>query len=98
MNTFQKQPAEAYTIAIEFLNKLPTGTTVASGTVAGFDIQAGATDNTILASTTATCTTTQARVKVQAGANNKDYKITFTCTLNDSSILEEDILMQVRAL
>lgn len=98
MNTFQKQPAEAYTIAIEFLNKLPTGATVSSGTVSAFDVQAAATDNTVLASTTATTTDTQARVKVQAGTNGKDYKITFAVTLSDSSVLEEDVLMQVRSI
>lgn len=98
MNSFDKQPAESYTIAIEFLGKLPSGASLSSGTVAGYDIQANATDNTVLASTTATISGTQARVKVQAGTTSKDYKITFTCTLSDSSILEEDIIMRVRTI
>jgi hypothetical protein len=55
----------------------------------------GATDNSVLASTTATIVGTQARVKVQSGTTGIDYKITFLVTLSDGSVLEEDVLMQV---
>lgn len=98
MNTFDKQPGETYTIAIEFQDKLPAGTALASGTVSGFDIEAVSADNTILASTTCTISGTQARAKVQAGANGQSYKLTFLITLDDDSILEEDIIMRVRGI
>jgi hypothetical protein len=98
MNNFDKQPAEGYTIAIEFANKLPSGASLSTGTVAAVDVQAAATDNSVLSTTTATISGTQARVKVISGTDGKDYKITFTCALSDTSTLEEDVLMRVRAI
>lgn len=92
---FEKQSAEAYTIAIEFSGKLPSGATLSSGTVTAQNTTTGLTDNTVLGSTTATISGTQAKVKVQAGTNQVTYKITFTLTLSDASILEEDIRMKV---
>lgn len=92
---FEKQSSEAYTIAIEFVGRLPSGASLSSGTVTAQNLSTGATDTTVLASTTATIATTQAKVKVQAGANQTSYKITFTLTLSDASILEEDVTMKV---
>ncbi|BFU90161.1 MAG: hypothetical protein NTAFB01_13480 [Nitrospira sp.] len=95
MEQFEKQPAEAYTIAFEFSGKLPTGANLSSGTVSVVRLDTGATDNTVLASTTATIVGTQARVKVQSGTTGIDYKITFLVTLSNGDVLEEDVLMQV---
>jgi hypothetical protein len=95
MKTFEKQPAEAYTIAFEFAGKLPSGANLSSGTVSAIRMDTGATDNSVLASTTATIVSTQARVKVQSGLTGVDYKITFLMTLSNGDLLEEDILMQV---
>lgn len=97
-NFFEKQPGESYTIEIEFLNRLPSGTSLSSGTVSATDLSTMTTDNTVLASTTATISGTKAKTKVQAGTHGKDYKITFLTTLNDSSVLEEDVEMRVRAI
>lgn len=96
MNSFQKQPAEKRTIAIEYLNELASGVTVSSGTVAAIDL----TDNsdvsaTVLTSTTATISGTQARVQTRAGTNAKNYKITFTTTLSNTDIWEDDVIMKV---
>lgn len=96
---FQKQPGEDYSIAIEFLDKLPTGRTLTSGTVAALDLGTGTSASaTVLASTTATISGTQARVKVQAGTHGKDYKITFLCDLDNGETLEEDVIMKVREI
>jgi hypothetical protein len=93
---FLKQPAESYTIAVEFAGKLPAGATLVIGTVGAVRLDTGATDNSVLASTSATIVGTQARVKVQAGATGVDYKLTFLLTLSSGDLLEEDIAMQVR--
>lgn len=97
-NFFEKQPSESYTIEIEFLNRLPSGTTISSGTVSATDLSTSFFDNSVLASTTATISGTKAKAKVQAGTNGKNYKLTFLTTLSDSSILEEDVEMRVRAI
>lgn len=95
MKTFEKQPSESWTFAVEFVGKLPAGASLASGTVSAIRLDTGATDNSVLASTTATIVGTQARVKVQAGTTGVEYKLTFLVTLSNSDLLEEDVIMQV---
>jgi hypothetical protein len=95
---FLKQPNESYTIAIEFAGQLPAGASLVSGTVSAVRLDTGATDNSVLASTTLTISGTQARVKVQAGTDGVDYRVTSLVTLSTSDVLEEDLLMKVRNL
>lgn len=95
---FTKQPAESFTIAVEFAGKLPSGASLVSGTVSAVRTDTGATDNTVLASTTATIVGTQARVKVQAGTSGIDYQVTFLCTLSNGDVLEEDLTMDVESI
>ncbi|MCS6302372.1 MAG: hypothetical protein H8K07_01700 [Nitrospira sp.] len=90
-----KQPNEAYTIAFEFAGKLPSGASLSTGTVSAIRLDTGATDNSVLASTTATIVGTQARVKIQAGTSGVDYEVTFLVTLSTGDVLEEDVIMQV---
>jgi len=90
-----KQPSESYAIGIEFAGKLPAGATLASGTVSAIRLDTEATDNAVLASTTATISGTQALVKVQAGTAGITYKITFVVTLSNTDILEEDLILKV---
>lgn len=98
MESFPKQPAEAYTIAMDYTNKLPTGATVSSGTVAAVDlVDNSSASSTVLASTTATISGAQARVKVQAGTNGRSYIVTFTTTLSNGDILEDDVRMDVKS-
>lgn len=91
-----KRPTEAYSIAVEFVGKLPTGTSLASGVLNAVNRTTGLTDNTVLASTTATISGTQAIFKGQVGTSPTDYLITLTVTLNEGSILVEEVLLQVR--
>jgi hypothetical protein len=95
---FLKQPAETYTVAIEYAGKLPSGATIVSGTVAAVRLDTGATDNTVLASTTATISGTQVRAKVQAGTDGLDYRLTFAVTLSTGDLLEDDLVMKVKNL
>lgn len=95
---FLKQPNESYPIAIEFAGQLPAGASLVSGTVSAARLNTGATDNSVLATTTLTISGTQARVKVQAGEDGVDYRLTALVTLSTSDVLEEDVLMKVRNL
>lgn len=99
MDRFTKQTGASFVIAIEYVNRLPPGSTsISSGTVSAKKYDTDTTDNTVLASTTATISGTQARVKVQSGTTGEDYKITFLTTTSNGDILEDDVLMQVRDL
>jgi hypothetical protein len=95
----EKQPAEYYPIAFEYFNKLPKGVSLVSGTISAHNI----TDNvdataTILQSTTATITGTQALVKIRAGTTGKRYQITLRVTCSNSYILEDELYLSVREL
>lgn len=96
MVKFLKQPNESWPVAFEFAGKLPTGATLSSGTVSAVRTDTGATDNSVLASTTLTISGTQARFQPQAGTDGLDYRITALVTLSTGAILEEDALMEVR--
>lgn len=96
MHVITKRPTESYSTAIDFAGLLPTGSTIVSGTLAAVNRTTGATDNSVLASTTATVTTTTAAFKGQAGTSPADYLITLTVTLSTGDVLVEEVLLQVR--
>lgn len=97
-NVFEKQPGESYVIAIEWQGRLPTGANLASGSVNATRYPDMVTDNSVLVSTIATISGTQSMTKVRAGETGRDYRITFSMTLDTGDILEEDVLMQVREI
>jgi len=94
MNTFSKQPAETYTIGIDFAGKLPAGATLANGTVTAMDA-AGIDAPGVISDASATIVGNEARIKVLAGLHGQDYRIRFRMTLSNADILEEDVLMRV---
>ena len=96
MFTFSKQPAEKYTIAIEFADRLPTGRTISSAAITATIISSGAVaTSTVIDTPTATISGTQVQFTVKGGATTVDYKLTATVTLDNGHILEEDVTMKV---
>jgi hypothetical protein len=89
-----KTPAETETLAVEFLDRLPSGVTVSSGTVTAVD-EDGTTDETVLGSTTATISGTQTQFVVQAGTHGKFYTVKVTTTLSNSAVRVDEIQMRV---
>lgn len=98
LNQFDKQPAEAYLIAIEWAGKLPVGASLVSGTVDATRFPDQVQDNSVIANTLASVSGTQSIIKVLNGEHGRDYRITFMMVLSNGDLLEEDVLMQVRAL
>lgn len=92
---FTKSPAETYTIAIEYSGRLPTGAALISGTVSAINEETKELDNSVLNSTTATISGTQARARVQAGTHGKRYRIVFSTTITGGEILEDIARMEV---
>lgn len=96
MDTFIKQPTERIGYGPDFTDRLPTGATVSSATIVAINLATGSADNSVLASTTATISGNIAYATLINGVDGKDYQISWTCTLSDSSILVEDALLKVR--
>ena len=84
IETFDKQPAEAYLIAIEWAGKLPVGAALVVGTVEATRFPDMVIDNSVIANTLASVTGTQSITKVQAGEHGRDYRITFMMTLSNA--------------
>lgn len=92
----EKQPNEQYPIAVEYSGKLPATTDLSSGTWSAIDTSTGADATaTVLVSSSATISGTQARGVVKGGISGKTYKLTLLVTLTDGSKLEDDINMAV---
>lgn len=99
MFTFSKQPAEKYTIAIDFLDRLPTGRSITSAAITASIISSGADATaTVIDTPTATISGTQVQFTVKAGTTAVDYKLTATVTLDNAHILEEDLTMKVAVI
>ena len=95
VGTFPKQPPETYTTGVDFVDKLPAGISLSSGTVAAFDPAGTDVSATVLANTTATISGTQALVRVLAGVHGVRYRIKFLCSLTNGDVREKDLLMSV---
>lgn len=100
METFVKQPSEKQTRAFDYSGKLSIGAaSISSATVSAIDTSDGTSvSGTVLTSTTAVVSGYQVRFTVQAGTDGKTYKISTLATLNTGDILEDDVLMKVKAL
>ena len=97
-NDFIKQPAEKFPISIDFTNRLPSGLTISTVTLAALDLSTNSdVTTTIFGGTSGTVSGNKATGTVRAGTNGHAYKLTITATLSDSSILEEDLNMSVVA-
>lgn len=94
-----KEPGENFVVGFDFSARLPTGRSLDSGTVAAVNLSDDSDASaTVLASTTATISDMQALVRVQSGTAWVSYAVTFTVTLDDASVLEEQLHMKVVAI
>ena len=98
MESFDKQPREAYVIGIEWQGKLPPGAALFTCGVEATRYPDLVLDNSVIANTLATVSSTQTFIQVRAGTHGHDYRISFFPTLTNGDILEEDVLMRVREL
>ena len=99
METFTKQSAESYPVAIDFREKMPPGATLLSMSVSAIDTSTNAdATGTVLQSATASISGNQATFKVQAGTDGHKYKISGLATLSNGGPLKEDLIMIVSDL
>lgn len=97
MADFLKQPSEEFTIALDFSGDLETGETIASKTVTASDL-ADSSDQTATIIVSSSIDGSRVRVRVRAGTNGHDYKITAVATTNLSQVYEHEVIMRVRDL
>jgi hypothetical protein len=95
VGTFPKQPSESYTVGVDFADKLPTGVTVANGTVTAIDPAGTDVSGIVLSDTSATISGTKALIRVLAGVHGLAYRLKFVCTLSNNDVREKDLLMSV---
>jgi hypothetical protein len=98
LQSFIKQPAEILPVTIDFTTRLPSGATISSATLSAIDLSDNSSVSaTIWVSTTGSVSGAKVTGKARNGTTEKIYKLTFTLTLSDGSVLEEDLEMNVIA-
>lgn len=92
----KKQSAERRTRTIDFSDRVPSGVTISSATVACVKASTLELVNDMLASTTATVSGGNVSFTVLGGESGVDYRITVTATLSDSEVVTGDVMMRVQ--
>lgn len=97
MESFVKQPYEEWTIAVDFTNRLPSGSTIATMVVSAVKESDGSNASSdVLDATDATINSAIVTVGVKGGSNEQDYILSFKGTLTPTGKVETDIRMKVR--
>ncbi len=101
---YVKQPSEKERVGNDFNDRLPSGDQVASATYTVVDSDGTDVTSTLTVSGTGQISDTDsdgtndtASIRVQAGTDGSNYKLTILATTDDGNILEEDIIIAVKA-
>lgn len=96
MNKLNKTPNEQYTVELDFASKLPTGAALSSGVLSVREVKTGkVVSDALLVSTTATINADVAQATIKGGEVGRVYKLTYLVTLDNTDVLEEDVLVSV---
>ena len=94
-----KHPNEAFSVSFRYTtDKLPSGSTISSGTASAVDLSDNSDATTIvLASPTAAVSGggLVVAVSVQAGIDGRDYRITINSTLTSGEVFTDTFLLKV---
>jgi len=95
MDSFSKQPAETFLIAVEFSGSLDSSETIVeeSCSASAVNLLTGEADTDVVEDPVKDGTILNVRVK--AGVSGTNYKITVTAVTDGSSTYEKDITMIV---
>src|SRR4051812_28637081 len=88
---FEKASYEKLPRTVAYEDRMPDGVTLVSATVSATNLYSGATDNTVLSSTTATIAGTDASVFVLDGTSGYRYVVTFRAVFSDGSKFRDDL-------
>jgi len=84
-----KTSSEKKPYTLNFTNALPSATTVSSATASAIKLSDGTADDSILAETTLTTTSSTAIVRVLGGTSGETYRIKVVINGSDSFLLDE---------
>ena len=93
---FFKEPWEQFTVGMDFALALPTGTTIASGTLTVQDLADGADQTAAIVSETPTIAGTVVKVRIHGGTKGHLYNLRWRVTLNTDDLLEENATLSVQ--
>jgi hypothetical protein len=97
LDVFYKHPDEAYTVGVSFIDKLPTGANLASADISEvIDLLDGSNKSLVVVGTV-DVSGTILEIPVQGGTDGHDYLISINATLDNDNVLNERVLMKVRA-
>ena len=94
MNYLNKQPSEIFPFSFDFVDCLDVAETIISKTVTAIELVHNA-DVTSTVIDSSSINGTKIVIKVQAGIDRVDYKITIKVTTSGGNIFEEDVIMNV---
>ena len=94
--SYYKQPGERYPIGVDFVDRLPVGTSIVSATVTVFD-EAGVNAAATILDGAATVSGSVVVQTIKAGVNGQRYDMKFIAALAASAgTVESDITLFVR--
>ena len=95
MSGFAKQPSAQRTIAVDWVDALPSGASLVSCTVTAKDKDNVDVSATLLSGTTATISGTRTIIRVKAGTSGQRYTVTFVPTFSNGDTDEEDVIVWI---
>lgn len=89
-----KQPNETLTITVDFVNRLGSAT-ISTATVTSRNQATGASTTATIVSGSATISTSKVLQKVHAGTSGDTHILTFSVTLSDGQIKENEVVLPI---
>jgi hypothetical protein len=93
---FTKKPGEQYILSIEFVNALPTGSSLSTVEISATDDEGDDITSDVVHSTTGVINGTTVLAYVKGGIDGSRAHIKVRVTLDDEyTVLEENLLMKI---
>lgn len=97
MTDIIKTPAETYPVTIDYTDKLPSGSSVASGAVSVIDFADDSDVSATIKPGSVTATSTALNFDLVAGTAGKDYLVIVTATITGSKPIVNYWRLRVKA-
>lgn len=97
MDTIIKQPAETFSVTVDFTPRMASGEALTSAVVTAIKMSDGS-DASSSVITSSSVSTPNVSIRIKAGTAGEDYKVTVRATTTTTEVYEKDFLIQVREL
>lgn len=94
---WEKKVSESFVIGLDFTGNLPSGVELDSGTASALDSSGASATASILLGTNLTIDSVNniAKIKLKSGSAKGKFVVKFLVTLDNTDILEEEIIILV---